>query len=114
MLTQYPLAQKCRPRVIRLERVPKLITSDALLPFSKPITLDTLYFGGGTPTQLPPDKLRALVATVREWFPLASNYEFSVEANPADLNETMLAALVEPRRAGRQAVPRLADHGQSA
>ncbi len=32
---------------------------------------------------------------MRHWFPLAAGYEFSVEANPADLNEPMLATLAD-------------------
>ena len=73
----------------------------------EPHEVDTLFFGGGTPSQLPPDTLRALVTTVRKWFPLAPDYEFSVEANPADLDETMLAALVD------SGVTRLSVGGQS-
>ena len=46
VLTQYPRAQNVRPRTIRFVALPKLITSDALFPFSRPITPDTLYFGG--------------------------------------------------------------------
>lgn len=46
VLTQYPRAQNCRPRTIRLDLDPKLITSEALFPFSNPMIPDTLYFGG--------------------------------------------------------------------
>lgn len=55
--------------------------------------VDTLFFGGGTPTQLSPAALDRLCRLAREWFPLAAGYEFSVEANPADLNEDRLAVL---------------------
>jgi len=55
--------------------------------------VDTLFFGGGTPTHLPPEKLWRLIDTVRSWFPLADGYEFSVEANPADLSDEIIAAL---------------------
>jgi len=48
--------------------------------------IDTLFFGGGTPTQLPAAALRRLVASVQRWFTLAPGYEFSVEVNPADLD----------------------------
>jgi oxygen-independent coproporphyrinogen-3 oxidase len=61
----------------------------------KPRTVDTLFLGGGTPTHLPPDKLQSLVATLRSWFSLAPGYEFSVEANPADLDEPTLGVLAE-------------------
>lgn len=50
-----------------------------------PRTVDTLFFGGGTPTQLSPAALEQLCCLSRRWFPLAAGYEFSVEANPADI-----------------------------
>lgn len=59
----------------------------------EPREVDTLFFGGGTPTHLPPDNLRRLIETVLRWFPLAAGYEFSVEANPADLGDETLAVL---------------------
>lgn len=55
--------------------------------------VDTLYFGGGTPTYLKPDQLRQLARTVLQWHPLAAGYEFTVEANPADVNPPMIEAL---------------------
>lgn len=66
-----------------------------LQSLGKPHEVDTLFFGGGTPTHLPPEALRTLIKTVRDWFPLAKGYEFSVEANPADLDPPMLAALAD-------------------
>jgi oxygen-independent coproporphyrinogen-3 oxidase len=51
-----------------------------------PRPVDTLFFGGGTPTHLPAAQLRELLAIARHWFPLAHGGEFSVEANPADLS----------------------------
>jgi oxygen-independent coproporphyrinogen-3 oxidase len=61
----------------------------------EPREIDTLFFGGGTPTHLPPAKLRKLGAAARRQFPLTPNYEFTVEANPADLDMAMLDALAE-------------------
>lgn len=69
--------------------------------------VDTLFFGGGTPTHLPPESFRQLITTVRRWFPLAEGYEFSVEANPADTNPEMLDMLAE------SGVNRLSLGGQS-
>ncbi len=47
--------------------------------------VDTLFFGGGTPTHLPAESLRQLLELTTRWFPLADRYELSVEANPLDL-----------------------------
>jgi oxygen-independent coproporphyrinogen-3 oxidase len=56
-----------------------------LMLLDSPQTVETLFFGGGTPTHLPPEQLGHLFDLVREWFPLASGGEFSIEANPLDL-----------------------------
>ncbi len=53
----------------------------------------TLYFGGGTPTYLSPQQLTRLCDTVLRWHPLATEYEWTVEANPADLDLPRLEVL---------------------
>ncbi len=55
----------------------------ALLGEAQPV--DTLYFGGGTPTQLSYDNFQRLAELVLRWHPLADDYEWTVEANPADV-----------------------------
>ncbi|HVH08918.1 MAG TPA: radical SAM protein, partial [Gemmatimonadales bacterium] len=51
--------------------------------------LDTLYFGGGTPSLLPPDAVAALVAAVDETFDANrardADREVTLEANPEDV-----------------------------
>lgn len=59
----------------------------------EPREVETLFFGGGTPTHLPPELLARLLHTARTWFPQAAGYEFSVEANPADLDAERLDVL---------------------
>jgi oxygen-independent coproporphyrinogen III oxidase len=61
----------------------------------EPREVDTLFFGGGTPTHLAPERLRQLIATARKFFPLAAGAEFTVEANPVDLSDETLAVLAE-------------------
>jgi oxygen-independent coproporphyrinogen-3 oxidase len=53
----------------------------------QPHEVDTLFFGGGTPTHLPPKELAQLLDLAKRWFPLAPGYELSVEANPIDLDD---------------------------
>lgn len=43
---------------------------------------DTVFFGGGTPTVLGPDRLNRLLAAIRSRFPVTVDAEISVEANP--------------------------------
>lgn len=60
-----------------------------------PREVDTLYFGGGTPTHLAPSELRRLAHCVCAWHPLAPGYEWTVEANPGDIDVTMIETLAE-------------------
>jgi oxygen-independent coproporphyrinogen III oxidase len=60
-----------------------------------PVEIDTLFFGGGTPTHLSPDQLRQLFSMVRAHCRLTPGSEFSIEANPLDLTDERIAALVE-------------------
>jgi oxygen-independent coproporphyrinogen-3 oxidase len=60
-----------------------------------PREVDTLFLGGGTPTQIKGDRLHRLLALVLDWHPLAQRYEFSVEANPSDVDRDMAATLAE-------------------
>jgi oxygen-independent coproporphyrinogen-3 oxidase len=60
-----------------------------------PREVDTLFIGGGTPTRLSPAQMRRLLTIVRHWFPLAAGYEFSIEANPVDVDEQRVAVLAE-------------------
>jgi oxygen-independent coproporphyrinogen-3 oxidase len=69
--------------------------------------IDTLYFGGGTPTHLSPEQLRRLADAVSLRHPLAQGYEWTVEANPSDVNESMIGAL------SQMGVTRLSLGGQS-
>src|SRR3954467_1703313 len=59
-----------------------------------PDEVDTLYFGGGTPTYLKPDQLRHLTKSISQRHPLAAGYEFTVEANPADVDPPMIEVLL--------------------
>ena len=55
--------------------------------------LDTVFFGGGTPTQLSAQQLERLCGIVRDRFQLTSETEFSVEANPARMTDDRIAVL---------------------
>jgi oxygen-independent coproporphyrinogen-3 oxidase len=53
----------------------------------------TLYFGGGTPSQLNAGEFTALLDSIRQAFPLTPDFEFSVECNPGTLSTEKLAAM---------------------
>jgi putative oxygen-independent coproporphyrinogen III oxidase len=47
---------------------------------------DTVYIGGGTPSLLDGSSLEALVNRIVSVFPLSSDVEFTIEANPCDMD----------------------------
>lgn len=50
--------------------------------------VDTIYFGGGTPSAIEFDKLKVILETVYRNYPISSNPEITLEANPDDLHPT--------------------------
>ncbi len=56
--------------------------------------VDTIYFGGGTPTLLPVDCVETLTGTVQACFSVLSDAEMTVEGNPAAAPHETLAAYV--------------------
>ena len=48
-----------------------------------PLPADTVYFGGGTPTLLPPACAEMLFSAIRESFAILPDAEITVECNPA-------------------------------
>jgi putative oxygen-independent coproporphyrinogen III oxidase len=56
-------------------------------------TVSTVFVGGGTPTLLPAEDLAAVLAAVRELFPVAADVEVTTEANPESVTPASLATL---------------------
>jgi oxygen-independent coproporphyrinogen-3 oxidase len=54
-----------------------------------------IHWGGGTPTYLSPDQIRAVGAHLRERFAVADDAEISIEADPRGLTEDHVAAAAE-------------------
>jgi len=55
--------------------------------------LDTLYFGGGTPSLLSADELGRIIQKLRENYRFSEDIECTLEANPDDLNVSFLKEL---------------------
>ncbi len=55
--------------------------------------VETIYFGGGTPSLLSSSQLRSLIAAVYENFRVVPHPEITLEANPDDLNDSALQDL---------------------
>ncbi len=56
------------------------------------LRVPTLFFGGGTPSLLPPDHLARIMETLRARFDLAPDAEISMEANPESAGPEFLDA----------------------
>ena len=59
--------------------------------------MDTVYFGGGTPSFYGEKRLREVLKTVAKRFDLAKDAEITVECNPDSVDKKVFQAL---RRAG--------------
>lgn len=55
--------------------------------------VDTVYFGGGTPTLLPARNLLSVLETVRRRFSVMDDAEISIEANPGTIDKEKLQDL---------------------
>ena len=57
--------------------------------------VSTLFIGGGTPTHLTLSQLSQLLTTIHRWFRVTPGGEFSVEANPSDIELQKVHMLAE-------------------
>lgn len=72
-----------------------------------PQTVNTIFIGGGTPTLLPPEPMERLFEAMRRWIPLATDGEWSIEANPQDVDRDLC------RRLRKNGISRISLGGQS-
>lgn len=56
----------------------------ALMAQRYPYRVDTVYFGGGTPTMMPPEGLAGILRSIRENFTITRNAEITCEMNPGE------------------------------
>jgi len=95
-------AQKCaychfaidpgRPADARRDRYLNALTAE--IGASKGGEADTMYFGGGTPSLVPPARIGELIAALRRRYSVAANSEVTLEANPKDLDERGFSGLL--------------------
>lgn len=57
--------------------------------------VETIYFGGGTPSQFSGGEIGALIQQVKDNYPVAADVEVTVEANPDDLTPIFVKELKE-------------------
>ena len=59
--------------------------------------IETIYFGGGTPSLLSENELQLILNTIYQHFNAADTLEITLEANPDDLTEEKLSTLKKAR-----------------
>jgi oxygen-independent coproporphyrinogen-3 oxidase len=59
--------------------------------------VETIYFGGGTPSVLELDEINFLIKTVYENYSVVENPEITLEANPDDLTEERIIAISQSK-----------------
>lgn len=53
------------------------------------LKIDTIYFGGGTPSYLKPEQVEDLILTIKKLANVQLNCEISLEMNPEDVSKTL-------------------------
>jgi oxygen-independent coproporphyrinogen III oxidase len=89
-----------------VDRYVEAITRE-LTALVRPHAVDTIFIGGGTPTLLPREPMVRLLEAIRRWLPLANGGEWSIEANPQDVNRDLCLLLRD------QGINRISLGGQS-
>ena len=59
----------------------------------KDVEVQTIYFGGGTPSLLTNDEIELLINTVYKNYKVTANQEITLEANPDDLSKSRILEL---------------------
>ena len=71
--------------------------ADEIRAYKRPnkIAVDTIFFGGGTPTLLTPIELEKIVLAIDDTFNIADDCEFTLEGNPGTVREDSVRAYKE-------------------
>jgi len=90
----FSVSQKRRPEFVQALKREIALQKDFLKSGSEDkVLLDTLYFGGGTPSLLETSELEAIFSELFRFYELVPDAEVTLEANPDDLNLEKLADL---------------------
>lgn len=58
-------------------------------------TIETIYFGGGTPSLLSTEEIQSILKTIEENYSVLEDPEITLEANPDDLSEATILELAK-------------------
>ena len=54
--------------------------------------LNSVFFGGGTPSLMEPEVVSNVISAVRKWWPVANDLEITLEANPGSVEAGRFAS----------------------
>ena len=57
--------------------------------------VETIYFGGGTPSVLTVEEIETILKTVQQYYKVSEHPEITLEANPDDLSASKIEALAK-------------------
>lgn len=77
---------------VRARYIDRLCQEIESYKVNKRVGVDTVFFGGGTPSLLDPDELSRILSTVRSTFDLTPDAEITMEMNPGTLSEEKVRA----------------------
>lgn len=61
--------------------------------FREPTDIQTIYFGGGTPSLLTPWEIKQILKQIQKYFSVNPNTEITLECNPDDISEDFIKDL---------------------
>ncbi|CAN6464169.1 unnamed protein product [Victoria cruziana] len=68
---------------------------ESVPPYVEPLPLQTVFFGGGTPSLTPPRVLRTIIQTLSSKFGLVSDVEMSMEIDPGTFDANSLQQFID-------------------
>ncbi len=76
----------------KIKQYPVLIEKELLLrkDFINNEPIDTIYFGGGTPSQLQPNQIGQMLNSISKEFKVSNDSEITIEVNPDDISKELL------------------------
>ncbi|MDF2607420.1 MAG: coproporphyrinogen oxidase [Bacillales bacterium] len=76
-----------------IDKYLEALEKEISLYVSESVEVETIYIGGGTPTALNKNQLVKLLTIIHRYFNVNSNTEFTIEANPGDIDTEKIKIL---------------------
>jgi oxygen-independent coproporphyrinogen-3 oxidase len=83
----------CEALGLEIASLRSIYSNAGIPPAVCALSVDSVYFGGGTPSLFGADRLSVLVEALRRGFHFGESCEFTIEVTPGSADECLLAAL---------------------